>query len=238
MPELELRSRLRSRMGREVLIEARAELGDALLDTLIESCDYRAGVFPGRCLIVSVKVGPDCGARLDVAQLQFHGDAGDDGSSGNFLKVVEPAVKQIVSTDIAAQRVNATIMAGGAELAEHDLGDHFRGWFGPAMVFVDAHAFAAGAVNDLVFVVESGGGEAANQERDGNGIGVRCGRVAGNRELVILDGMGGAAAGGEAHRERDDPERLPSRRVRNPAFPAVGQFGSSNHEFAILLVHL
>src|SRR5271155_2662162 len=64
------------------------------------------------------------------------------------------------------------------------------------MIFVNAHAFAAQAVDNLVLAVECGSSQAANEERNGNGIGA-CRRghsVAGNRKLVIADGVRGAAS--------------------------------------------
>ena len=65
-------------MLREVLIEAGAEFGYGLLDVFVEGGDNRANLFSGDGFIVRVKVGPHRSARLDVAKLQFHGEASND----------------------------------------------------------------------------------------------------------------------------------------------------------------
>src|SRR5271155_2598508 len=108
------------------------------------------------------------------------------------------------------------------------------------MIFVNAHAFAAQAVDNLVLAVECGSSQAANEERNGNGIGA-CRRghsVAGNRKLVIADGGRGAASGGETPRQHEDAQGYLLRPRDCQAFVAAREFSWSNHEFVILLRHL
>src|SRR5580658_3068774 len=98
--------------------------------------------------------------------------------------------------DIAAQSINSAVVARSAQLAEHNLRDHLRGWLRPSMILVGAHALATGTVNNLVLAIERGACQAANQERDGNRIWIRCGRrVPRNCKLIVFAGPGSAAAG-------------------------------------------
>jgi len=164
-------------MLREVLIEAGAEFRYGLLNVFVEGRDNPAYLFSSDGFIVRVKVRPKRGARLDVAQLEFHGEASNDVGfgCGDFLEVIEAPVQEKVSVNVAAQHIDAAIMAGGAELPKDDFRDHFCGRLRPALIFVGSHAFPAGTVNNLVRAIESGAREASDQQRDGNRIGVRRG---------------------------------------------------------------
>jgi len=91
-------------MLREVLIEAGAEFCYSLLDVFVEGGNNRADLFSGDSFIVRVKVRPNRGARLDVAKLQFHGEAGNDAGfgCGDFLEVIEAPVQEKISANVAA----------------------------------------------------------------------------------------------------------------------------------------
>ena len=80
-------------MGLKVLVQTGAAFGNALLDVFVQSRNDSADVFSACGLVMCVEVGPDRCARLDVAQLQFHGDTGDLRTSRDFLEVVEPPVQ-------------------------------------------------------------------------------------------------------------------------------------------------
>src|SRR5580698_6606048 len=98
--------------------------------------------------------------------------------------------------DIAAQSIDSAIVAGSAQLAEHNFGDHLRGRLSPSMILVGAHALATGTVDNLVLAIEGGACQAPNQERDGNGVWIRGGRrVPRNCKLIVLAGPGSAASG-------------------------------------------
>src|SRR5580658_2306289 len=98
--------------------------------------------------------------------------------------------------DIAAQSVDSAIVAGSAQLAEHNFRDHLRGRLRPAMILVGAHALATGTVDNLVLAIERGACKATNQERDRNRIWIRGGRqVPRNCKLIVFAGPGSAAAG-------------------------------------------
>src|SRR5579872_3581440 len=186
---LGLGRRLCGRMLREVLVEAGAEFGYSLLDIFVKSGDDGASVFAACGLVMGVEVRPYHDARLDIAKFQFHRDTTDNGTALDFLEVIEMPVQKKISTNIASESVNAVIAAGSAELPQHNFRDHLGGRLGPFLILVGAHAFAARAVDDLVLAIESGCGDAANQQRDRKsvGIGGESG-IRGNRELVILAG--------------------------------------------------
>jgi len=164
-------------MLREVLIEAGAKFRYGLLNVFVEGRDNPAYLFSGDGFIVRIKVRPNRGASLDVAQLQFHGEASNDVGfgCGNFLEVIETPVQEKISVNIAAQHIDAAIMAGGAELTKNDFRYHLCGRLRPALIFVGSHALATGTVNNLARAIESRAREASDQQRDGNRIGVRRG---------------------------------------------------------------
>jgi hypothetical protein len=193
---------------REVLIEAGAEFCYGLLDVFVEGGHNRANLFFGDGLVVRVEVRPDRDACLDVAQLHFHGDAANESGSRDFLEVIEPAGQKKLSANIAAKHIDAAKMARGAELPKQNLGDHLCWRFRPALIFVEPHALAAGAVNDLVRAIESWTREASDEQGDGNWIGAgRRREIAGNGELVIVARPGGAASGRETQGQRKYRER-------------------------------
>ena len=84
----------------------------------------------------------------------------------------------------------------------------------------------------MVFAVESGSRQAAYQQRDGDGIGVRRRRgVSGNRELIILARTGGAAAGGKTRGKREKEEGEIGGGPKNTWFVrSARRFGASLHE--------
>src|SRR5690242_8682615 len=99
-------------MGREVFVETGAGFGYALLDIFVQSRDDGTDVLFTGGLVVGIEMCPDRRARLDVAKLQFHGDAGDLRAPRDFLEVIETPVQEKISMDVAAQRIDAAIMAG------------------------------------------------------------------------------------------------------------------------------
>src|ERR1700756_5760421 len=103
-------------MLHKILVEAGPEFSYALLNILVEGRNNRANFFSVRRLVMRIKVRPHRGARLDVAKLEFHGDAGHERASGDLLEIIETPVQKKVSADIASQSINSLIMAGGAEL--------------------------------------------------------------------------------------------------------------------------
>ena len=68
-------------MLRKILVEAGAAFGYALLDIFVEGRNHRTNFFPVRRLVMRIKVRPHRGACLDVAKLEFHGDAAHERAS-------------------------------------------------------------------------------------------------------------------------------------------------------------
>ena len=99
-------------MGREVFVETGAAFGDALLDILVQSRDDGTDVLFTCGLVVSIEVCPDRRACLDVTKLQFHSHAGHLRGPRNFFEVIDTAVQEKISMDVASQRIDAAIMAG------------------------------------------------------------------------------------------------------------------------------
>ena len=165
--------------GPQSIGQASAAFGNALLDVFVQSRNDSADVFSACGLVMRVELGPDRCASLDVAQLQFHGDTGYHRTPRNFLESRRAARAMKIPVDIASQSVDSAILAGCAKLPQQNFRDHFRGRFSPAVILVGSHALAARAINDLVFAVESGAGDAANQQSDGKRIDRRGRQVSG-----------------------------------------------------------
>src|ERR1700722_14799593 len=95
----------------KVLIDARAEVGHALLDVFVEGRDNRANVFPAGGLVMRVEERPNHAARFDFAEFQFHGGPAKERASRVFLEVIEMSVQKKVSANIASQSVDAVVPA-------------------------------------------------------------------------------------------------------------------------------
>src|ERR1700726_614006 len=105
-------------------------------------------------------------------------------------------MKEIVAPDTAAKRNHGAVSTCRAKGAEQHVLDHLRRRLGPTLVFIGAHVFAAGPVDDVVFAVKMGSVERAHEDRHGIDVtGRGVGRiVVGNGELVVLARASGATA--------------------------------------------
>ena len=205
-------------MRGEVFFQAGQHFRDALLDVFVQGRDDRIDGFVAHGFVACIEVRPYNGVGLDVAQFQFHGDAGEERGSGNFLEIVQTAMQEIISVDVASQHVHSAKMAGSAQLAQQNFLDHVNGRLDPTVILVKPHALAAGAVNDLLFPVDIGSRDPADEQSEGNRVGICGGRHAsGNRELIILTGPGSAASSGQhdgqrkhARGDRRRQDRIPN----------------------------
>ena len=91
-------------------------------------------------------------------------------------------VQKIIAVNVAPHGVNALKAARRTEFTEHDFLNHFCRGLRPAVIFVNTHALAARAVDDLIFAVDVWRSQTADQQRHGERIGVCRGQgVRGHR---------------------------------------------------------
>src|SRR5579863_25532 len=150
-------------MRRKILVKNRLYVPYTTLGVAVQCGDYRGYIFAVCRLVVREEMSHDGRTCFCLSHFPFNRYARRKRPAGEFLKVIQTPIKDVVPARVASQNINHPIAIRGPQLAQQDFLKHLSWRFTPALILVGADTLAAHTVNNMIFSIEMRGPEWSKQ---------------------------------------------------------------------------